>query len=159
MKIIGIDPGLNKTGWGIISVVNNNFSYVASGAINNNIKWSITEKLVNINSELEKILELYKPGLGSIEETFVNQNPLSSLKLGHARGVAMLSMAKFGLEIKEYSPNLIKKTVTGAGKADKNQVFTMVKLLLPSSNTKTEDEADALAVAMCCGSLSNSRLV
>jgi crossover junction endodeoxyribonuclease RuvC len=153
MKIIGIDPGLNKTGWGIISVVNNNFSYVSSGAITNNVNFSLTEKLVNINSELKKILEIYKPEVGAIEETFVNKNPLSSLKLGHARGVAMLTMANFGLSINEYSPNLIKKTVTGAGKAEKQQIITMVKLLLPASNTKTEDEADALATALCCGSL------
>ncbi|MFC1659486.1 crossover junction endodeoxyribonuclease RuvC [Pseudomonadota bacterium] len=153
MKIIGIDPGLNKTGWGVISVENNNFSYVTSGLVVNNIKSSFSDKLSNINFELEKILECYKPNIGGIEKTFVNRNPLSSLKLGHARGVALLTIKKFGIEVNEYSPNLIKKTVTGAGKADKTQVMTMVKLLLPSSNVNSEDEADALAVALCCGSL------
>lgn len=156
MKIIGIDPGLNKTGWGIIGIHNNNFSYINSGAIKNNVKLPICDKIKNIYSELKQIVELHKPDIGAIEETFVNKNPLSSLKLGHARGVAMLAMANFGLVVHEYSPNLIKKTITGAGKADKRQIGVMVKILLPKSNVKTEDEADALAVAMCCGSLNKS---
>ena len=156
MKIIGIDPGLNKTGWGVVEIQNNNFVYVGSGAIHNNVKLPICDKIKHIYSELEKILDLYRPDVGAIEETFVNKNPLSSLKLGHARGVAMLAMANFGLVVHEYSPNLIKKTITGAGKADKRQIGVMVKMLLPKSNVKTEDEADALAIAMCCGSLSKS---
>jgi crossover junction endodeoxyribonuclease RuvC len=154
MKIIGIDPGLNKTGWGVVEVINNNFVYVDSGAIHNDVKLPICDKIKHIYGELGLILKKYCPEIGAIEETFVNKNPLSSLKLGHARGVAMLAMANFGIEVNEYSPNLIKKTITGAGKAEKRQIGVMVKMLLPKSNVKTEDEADALAVAMCCGSLS-----
>jgi crossover junction endodeoxyribonuclease RuvC len=149
MKIIGIDPGLIKTGWGIILNEKNELSYIASGVIKINPKLPMAERLGVIYSELKKIIEIYKPDEFAIEETFVNNNPISSLKLGQARGVAMLTASLCGLKVYEYSPNCIKKSVTGVGKAQKQQIMAMIKYILPVVNLKSEDEADALAVAIC----------
>ena len=140
MIVLGVDPGLIKTGFGVVSFNNNNLKYVASGTIFTDTKISIELRLKNIYDELTKIIKEYKPDFFSIEETFVNNNPISSLKLGQARGVAILC---------EYKPNTIKKSVTGVGKATKDQVGMMVKTLLPAVDLKTEDEADALAIAIC----------
>jgi crossover junction endodeoxyribonuclease RuvC len=147
--IIGIDPGLIKTGWGVINKIDNQIKYVASGAIKTDVKMSIADRLRNIYIELTKIMEEYKPVNFAIEETFVNNNPLSSLKLGHARGVAILVGAMNNVPFFEYSPNLIKKSITGVGKANKNQMMAMIKYILPAVNLQTEDEADALSVAIC----------
>lgn len=148
-KIIGIDPGLQKTGWGIINSSDNNISYLASGVIAVSPKLPMAERLLKLHSELKKIIELYKPDEASIEETFVSVNSSSTLKLGQARGVLLVTIADYKIPIYEYAPNLIKKSVVGAGKADKTQVSAMVKYLLPSSNVKQADEADALASAIC----------
>ena len=149
MIIIGIDPGLIKTGWGVINKLDNNIKYVASGTIKTDTKLSIGERLLNIYNNVENLIKTYKPEVMSIEETFVNNNPLSSLKLGHARGASILAGAKNNLPIFEYSPNEIKKTLTGAGKAEKQQMVAMVKYIFPSVQPKTEDEADALCIAVC----------
>lgn len=149
MRVIGIDPGLIKTGWGVVEQENNNLKYIASGAIITNSKLPIAERLTNIFTKVDEVIKTYKPQVFSIEETFVNKNPNTSLKLGEARGVAILAGGMNNLQVFEYSPNLIKKTITGVGKANKDQVVMMVKCLLPLSNTKTEDEADALAIAIC----------
>ena len=154
MLILGIDPALINTGWGVISYKDNNLKYIASGTIKISAKNTLDKRLKNINSELQKILDIYKPDICAIEETFVNKNPVSSLKLGHARGAIILTVAMFGIEITEYPANKIKKTVTGAGKADKEQVQAMIKVLLPTADCKTHDEADALAVAICHSSYS-----
>lgn len=149
MIIIGIDPGLIKTGWGVINKIDNQIKYIASGAIKTNIKLPLSERLLNIYDNVGELIKTYKPEHLSIEETFVNNNPLSSLKLGHARGVAILAAALNNVPVFEYSPNLIKKTITGAGKAEKQQMVAMIKYIFPGISPKTEDEADALCIAVC----------
>ncbi|MFT6332017.1 MAG: crossover junction endodeoxyribonuclease RuvC [Lentimonas sp.] len=147
--ILGIDPALTKTGWGIVVSLNNTLSFVSSGTIKTNPKESLSERLFFIHNSINKVIQTYNPSEVAIEETFVNKNPVSSLKLGHARGVLMLSSAIFGLKISEYASTAVKKAVVGVGRADKNQVGVMVKYLMPKADFKTEDEADALAIAIC----------
>lgn len=149
MRIIGIDPGLNNTGWGIIEKDGNRLGYIASGVIKPQANLTMAERLHKIDSELDKIISLYKPQTSAIEETFVNKSGAASLKLGMARGAAFLAPARAGLEVAEYSANKIKKSVVGAGHADKNQIQVMVKILLPKADFRTADAADALAIAIC----------
>ena len=149
MRILGIDPGLNKTGWGIIEYHYNALSYVASGVITSAANLPMAERLCVIDSELSKIIALHKPETSAIEETFINKSGSSSLKLGMARGVAFLAPARAGINVGEYSANHIKKSVVGAGHADKKQIQMMVKVLLPRADFKSADAADALAIAIC----------
>ncbi len=149
MRIIGIDPGLVKTGYGIIEVKNNNFSFIASGTIYTNPKESMVNRLCHLHNNLITIIKEYCPDESAIEETFVNVNPVSSLKLGQARGSLILTLGLCNLKVFEYSSTAVKKAVVGAGKAEKNQVEMMIKILLPKSNCQSEDEADALAIAIC----------
>lgn len=149
MRIIGIDPGLNNTGWGIIDHVGNNLSYVASGVIKTPANLPLSKRLCNIDIELQKIIALYKPHSAAIEETFVNKSGSSTLKLGMARGVAFIAPARAGLDVAEYGANKVKKSVVGAGHADKNQIQMMVKTLLPKADFKSADASDALAIAIC----------
>ena len=149
MRILGIDPGLNKCGWGVIESHGSNLKYIAHGVIKPSAKLSLAERLLFIDTEMTKIVDLWKPHSAAIEETFVNKSPASSLKLGQARGVAMVAPARFGIEVAEYGANLVKKTVVGSGHADKVQILMMIKTLLPSSQVTSEDAADALAVAIC----------
>jgi crossover junction endodeoxyribonuclease RuvC len=149
MRIIGIDPGLTKTGVGIIDVVNNSISFVASETIYSKPSEPFAKRLNHFHDSLSKIVKIYNPDQAAIEETFVNSNPLSSLKLGHARGALILTLSLCGLKVSEYSTTAVKKAVVGVGRAEKHQIQMMVKILLPKSNFKTEDEADALAVAIC----------
>lgn len=146
--LLGIDPGLNKTGWGVIMCQNNCLEYVASGVILSNASQPLTDRLANIFNNINAIIQQYDPFEVSIEKTFVNTNPQSSLMLGHARGVAILGAAVNHKKVYEYSANLIKKSVTGQGKATKTQVMTMIKILLPKVNLQYEDEGDALAIAI-----------
>ena len=149
MIVLGVDPGLIKTGYGVIKIEDNHLSHIASGTIFTDAKLPIEMRLGNIFNNLNEIIKTYRPDHFSIEETFVNNNPISSLKLGQARGVAILTAGVNGLEVFEYKPNTIKKSITGVGKATKDQVGMMIKCLLPTVNPKTEDEADALAIAIC----------
>ncbi|MDR2778207.1 MAG: crossover junction endodeoxyribonuclease RuvC [Rickettsiales bacterium] len=149
MIVIGVDPGLIRTGYGIVKFENGNLSYIASGTIFTDSKMPIEDRLKNIFSRLNEVLSIYKPDYFSIEETFVNKNPVSSLKLGQARGVAIICAGLNSLRVFEYKPNTIKKSISGIGKASKCQVSAMVKYLLPAVPLKTEDEADALATAIC----------
>lgn len=149
MRIIGIDPGLNHTGWGIVESKDNALSYVASGVISPDKNIDMANRLEAIDSELDKVLKLYAPHTAAIEETFVNKSGSSTIKLGMARGVCFLAPARSGLYVGEYSANHIKKTVVGAGHADKKQIQMMVKVLLPRAQFKKADEADALAIAIC----------
>ena len=149
MIVIGVDPGLIKTGYGIVRYRDGTISYVTSGTIFTDSKITIEQRLTNIFCKLSDILDTYKPEFFSIEETFVNNNPISSLKLGQARGIAILCAGLKNIPVYEYKPNTIKKSVTGIGKAAKNQIGMMIKCLLPTVNLKTEDEADALAIAIC----------
>ncbi len=149
MRIIGIDPGLQKMGWGIIDVIGNKYKHISNGFITSNPKDSLSERLKQLFNELTQIIDLYDIKEAAVEETFVNANPTSSLKLGSARGISLVVPALAGLEVAEYSATLIKKTVVGTGRADKNQILMMVKTILPDSNPKNADAADALAIAIC----------
>lgn len=147
--ILGIDPGLQHTGWGIISTNGNQISFISCGTVHSTPKSDMAQRLIQLHDGIKQAISLYKPEEAAIEETFVNKNSLSSLKLGQARGAIMLSIAMHGLSVAEYSTNLIKKSLVGTGHADKQQVAMMVKTLLPSSNANGADASDALAVAIC----------
>ncbi len=149
MRIIGIDPGLTKTGIGIIEVKNNSLSFISSHTIYSSPQDEIALRLQHFHKNLVEIISLYKPQVAAIEETFVNKNPLSSLKLGHVRGSLILTLGICNLPVFEYSSTAVKKAVVGIGRAEKNQIQAMIKILLPKASFKTEDEADALAVAIC----------
>jgi crossover junction endodeoxyribonuclease RuvC len=148
-RIIGLDPGLRITGWGIIDTQGSQLSYVSHGIVKSNDKDDLSKRLVTLYTQLTDIIQQYSPQEAAVEETFVNQNPLSALKLGTARGVILLAPAYQGLIIGEYSANKVKKSVVGVGHADKDQVAMMVGRLLPKSGGVTKDAADALAVAIC----------
>ncbi len=149
IRIIGIDPGLRRTGWGVIESDGVRLSYVASGHVKSTDKEELSFRLRELYEGLAGILASFKPEEAAVEETFVNDNPRSTLKLGQARGMAMLAPAMRGIRVAEYPPNLIKKTVVGAGHADKKQIQMMVTMLLPRAKFDSADEADALAIAIC----------
>lgn len=149
MRILGIDPGLERTGWGVIDFTGNRLSFVAAGVIRSKATEVVAVRLTRIDQELSRIVAEFKPDTAAIEETFVNKNAASSLKLGQARGVAIVAPARAGLEVAEYSANSVKKTVVGAGHAAKEQVGMMIKVLLPTAGELAADAADALAVAIC----------
>lgn len=148
-KILGVDPGLTKTGLGIIEVRNNSLIFIAAATVYTDANDSLAERLQKIHDGVTDFIRLHNPSEAAIEETFINVNPTSSLKLGHARGALILSLGLCGLKVFEYSTTAIKKAVVGVGRADKDQIKAMIRILLPKSNCKSEDEADALAVAIC----------
>jgi crossover junction endodeoxyribonuclease RuvC len=149
MRLIGLDPGLRNTGWGIIESSGSRLRYVADGAVHSDSDRPLAERLVQLHEGLTAVIAVYRPVAAAVEETFVNKNPTSTLKLGLARGVALLVPALAGLAVAEYPANLVKKSVVGAGHAGKEQVQAMVRILLPGCLTETADAADALAVAIC----------
>src|SRR4051812_20663202 len=149
MRLLGLDPGLRHTGWGVIDVAGSRLSYVAAGIVHSNEKAPLAERLVSLFRQLNDVIDRYAPAEAAVEETFVNKNPASTLKLGVARGVVLLAPAERGIPVAEYSANLIKKSVVGAGHAGKEQVQLMVRRLLPGSAIAEPDAADALAVAIC----------
>ncbi len=149
IRIIGIDPGLRRTGWGIIESDGSRLSYVASGTITSDSEDQLAYRLRELYEGISGVLASYKPVEAAVEETFVNENAKATLKLGQARGMALLAPAMKGLRVAEYPPNLIKKTVVGAGHADKKQIQFMIGLLLPKAKVEGADEADALAIAIC----------
>ncbi len=149
MLILGIDPGLQKMGWGLIHSEGHALKFVSSGLIKTNPADNLAVRLARLHTGLCKIVEKWEVGQAAIEETFVNRNPASALKLGQARGVAMAVPALYGIEVAEYAANKVKKSVVGAGHADKAQVGMMIRTLLPACGQISEDEADALAVAIC----------
>ena len=149
MRIIGLDPGLQHTGWGVIDQDGTRLSFVAAGRISSVASQPLAERLAVIHAGLNAIIDLHQPEAAAVEETFVNKNPTSTLKLGLARGVALLTPALHKLQVYEYPANLIKKSVVGAGHAGKEQVQVMVRVLLPASQAGSPDAADALAVAIC----------
>jgi crossover junction endodeoxyribonuclease RuvC len=148
MRLIGFDPGLRLTGWGVIEVNGNRLRHVAHGVIKVSVEGSLASRLDNLFEGVLAALAEHKPEEAAVEETFVNVNPASTLKLGQARGVVLLAPARAGLPVFEYAANLVKKSVVGAGHADKRQVAMMVGRLLPGV-TATADAADALAIAIC----------
>ncbi|MCF8532449.1 MAG: crossover junction endodeoxyribonuclease RuvC [Reyranella sp.] len=148
MRLIGLDPGLRLTGWGVIDVEGNRLRHVAHGVVKVAISGTLAERLRDLFEGVAAIVETQRPSEAAVEETFVNVNPGSTLKLGQARGVVMLAPARAGLPVFEYAANLVKKSVTGAGHADKQQIAMMVGRLLPGVEANN-DAADALAVAIC----------
>ena len=148
MRLIGLDPGLRLTGWGVIEVEGNRLRHVAHGVVKVATSGTLAERLRELFEGVAGVVAAQRPVEAAVEETFVNVNPGSTLKLGQARGVVMLAPARAGLPVFEYSTNLVKKSVVGSGHADKNQIAMMVGRLLPGVDAK-QDAADALAVAIC----------
>ncbi|PPD13924.1 MAG: crossover junction endodeoxyribonuclease RuvC [Methylobacterium sp.] len=148
-RIIGIDPGLRHTGWGIVAIEGSRLSYIACGAVEPSPKAELADRLAAIHEGLRQVIHDHQPHEAAVEETFLNKDPRSTLKLGAARGVAMLVPAQAGLRVAEYAPNQVKKSVVGAGHAEKEQIRMMVKVLLPKAEFRTDDMADALAIAIC----------
>ena len=149
--ILGVDPGLQRTGWGLVKKDGSRLIYVDSGTLTTDPKLPLAKRLLQLHDTLLEIITHHKPGSSAIEETFVNVNPASTLKLGQARGALLMTLSLAGLDVHEYAATQIKKTVVGVGRADKAQVQAMVELLLPASKGKTKgpDAADALAIAIC----------
>jgi crossover junction endodeoxyribonuclease RuvC len=149
IRIIGIDPGLRRTGWGIIEADGSRLSFVACGTIKPPVTGELAARLLALHSELLALIAHYAPHEAAVEETFVNAGVRSALSLGQARGVALMTPAAAGLPVGEYAANLVKKSVVGTGHADKTQVGMMVRTLLPRATPEGADEADALAIAIC----------
>ena len=149
MRVIGLDPGLRITGWGVIDAERGKLRHVANGTVRPRVGDPIGARLAALYDGIAEVLERHGPGTAAVEETFVNRNAQSTLRLGLARGVVLLVPARAGLEVAEYGANLVKKSVTGTGHAAKDQVMMMVSTLLPKADIETADAADALAVAIC----------
>jgi crossover junction endodeoxyribonuclease RuvC len=148
MIIFGLDPGLGTTGWGVIAAEGNRLAHVANGQIRTDPKSELSARLLDLHLRLLAVLAEHLPEAGAVEEVFVNDNPQSTLKLGQARGVALLAAASLGVSVGEYAPRLVKKALVGTGGADKAQVHAMVQRLLPTAKIAGADAADALAVAI-----------
>jgi crossover junction endodeoxyribonuclease RuvC len=149
IRILGIDPGLRRTGWGVIDVDGNRLLYVSCGSIAAGDKGELARRLMDIHSGLARVIDEFRPAEAAVEQTFVNANASATLKLGQARGVALLAPAQSGIAVAEYAPNLVKKTIVGAGHGDKAQIRMMIGVLLPKASPASEDAADALAIAIC----------
>lgn len=149
VRIIGIDPGLRRTGWGVIDTLGNSVRFVASGSVTSDGDDELARRLVSIHDGLESVLEEYRPDEAAIEQTFVNKDAGATLKLGQARGIALLVPARRGLPVAEYAPNAVKKAIVGAGHAEKQQIRLMVTVLMPKATFNSDDAADALAIALC----------
>lgn len=148
IRILGIDPGLRRTGWGVVDVLGSRLIYVACGSIATDDREAVADRLVAIHAGLRAVVANYRPAESAVEATFVNKDAGATLKLGQARGVALLVPAQARLSVAEYAPNLVKKTIVGAGHCDKAQIRMMVGVLLPKAAPQSEDAADALAVAV-----------
>jgi crossover junction endodeoxyribonuclease RuvC len=148
IRILGIDPGLRRTGWGLIACEGNRLAFVACGTVATDDRAPLAERLVVIHRGLSGVIDVHRPDEAAVEATFVNRDASATLKLGQARGVAMLVPALAGLRVAEYAPNLIKKTIVGAGHAEKQQIRLMIGVLLPRADPQSEDAADALAIAV-----------
>lgn len=148
MIILGIDPGLGTTGWGVIRSVGNRLSHIANGQIKTNAKAALPSRLLELDTALAAIITDHQPGSAAIEEIYVNKNPQTTLKLVQARGGLLLGLARAGLSVGEYAPRLIKKAIVGTGAAEKAQIDAMVQRLLPGVTITGPDAADALAVAI-----------
>lgn len=157
MRLIGFDPGLRHTGWGVIETDGNRLRYVADGTVRPPTEGDMASRLKAMHDGLAAVLAAYMPAEAAVEETFVNANPESTLKLGQARGVVLLAPALAGIPVAEYAPNRIKKAVVGTGHAGKQQVQMMVSRLLPGCRFSSADAADALAVAICHAHFAGTR--
>lgn len=148
MRVLGIDPGLRNLGWGVIDVDGSRLSHVANGTLHS-LGDDMPRRLLSLFRQLGAILEQYAPNTSAVEQTFVNKDGAGTLKLGQARGIAVLAPAQYGIDVGEYAPNKVKKTVVGVGHATKDQIAHMVKLQLPGALLTGPDAADALAIAIC----------
>lgn len=149
IRIIGLDPGLRNTGWGVIESQGNHLVHIAHGVVHSITEESFAQRLLQLFQGISRVIEEFSPGEAAVEETFVNKNPVSTLKLGMARGVVLLAPSHHALSVAEYSANRVKKAVVGVGHAAKDQVAAMVQRLLPQAGKVRLDAADALAVAIC----------
>ncbi len=147
-RVIGIDPGLRNLGWGVIDVTGSRLTHIGNGTISSRGE-TLAMRLLALHEQLARIVQTYRPDMAAVEQTFVSKDGAATLKLGQARGIALLVPAQAGLEIGEYAPNTVKKTVVGVGHADKSQVLHMVKMQLPGAEISGPDAADALAIAIC----------
>ncbi len=157
MRLIGLDPGLQRTGWGVIESVGSRLIHIANGHVATDPARDLAVRLKQLYDGLTEILLVHQPDQAAVEETFVNKNPVSTLKLGQARGVVLLVPAMAGIPVAEYAPNKIKKSVVGVGHAAKEQIHHMVGVLLPAIVINGPDAADALAVAICHAHHAGSR--
>lgn len=149
LRILGIDPGLGATGWGVIELAGSRLVHLANGTIVSNTKSPLAQRLVEIEAGLVDVLDCHAPDAAAVEQAFVARDASAALKLGQARAIALLVVARAGLPVAEYAPNRIKKSVVGAGHAGKAQIALMVEMLLPGARPATEHAADALAIAIC----------
>jgi crossover junction endodeoxyribonuclease RuvC len=149
IRILGIDPGLRRTGWGVVEIDGNRLSFLGCGSVETSERTALAARLVTIHDGLKRVVAEYAPDEAAVEATFVNKDATATLKLGQARGIAMLVPALAGVAVAEYAPNLVKKTIVGAGHGDKTQVRMMVGVLLPKADPNSDDAADALAIAVC----------
>ncbi len=148
IRILGIDPGLRRTGWGLVEIAGNRLAFIACGSVETDQRAALAVRLLTIHDALARIVADFRPDEAAVEATFVNKDAAATLKLGQARGIAMVVPARSGVPVAEYAPNLIKKTIVGAGHADKAQIRMMVGVLLPKADPRSEDAADALAIAV-----------
>lgn len=149
IRIIGIDPGLRRTGWGIVETLGNSLRFVDSGTVTSDNKLDLASRLRQLHDGLAEVIHRFSPQEAAVEHTFVNKDATATLKLGQARGIAMLVPALAGLPVSEYAPNAVKKAVIGVGHGEKTQIHMMVKVLMPKAVFDTDDAADALAIAIC----------
>ena len=149
IRILGIDPGLRRTGWGVVETEGNRLSFVACGSVATDDKAPLALRLLSIHDGLLRVIEQFLPDEAAVEATFVNRDAVATLKLGQARGIAMLVPARKNVPVSEYAPNLVKKTIVGAGHGEKAQIRMMIGVLLPKADPGTDDAADALAIAVC----------
>ena len=148
IRLIGFDPGLRNTGWGVIEADGSRLTHIANGVCKSQ-GTDLAERLLSLHRQLTEILNRFSPETAAVEQTFVNKDGAGTLKLGQARGIAMLVPALAGLAVAEYAPNAVKKTVIGVGHGDKRQIHMMVKVLMPKATFETDDAADELAIAIC----------
>lgn len=149
IRIIGIDPGLRRTGWGIIESFGNSLRFIASGTVTSDGDADLASRLCQLHDGLAEVVHLHRPDEAAVEQTFVNKDAVATLKLGQARGIALLVPARAGLMVSEYAPNAVKKAVIGVGHGEKQQVQMMLRILMPKVVFKGNDAADALAIAVC----------
>jgi len=159
IRILGIDPGLRRTGWGVVALDGNRLSFLACGSLMTDEKAELAARLLTIHDGLRRVVEEHAPHEAAVEATFVNKDASATLKLGQARGIAMLVPAMSGLPVAEYAPNLVKKTIVGAGHCEKAQIRMMIGVLLPKADPQSEDAADALAIAVCHAHHRRSRVL
>lgn len=149
IRVLGLDPGLRRTGWGVIDAFGTRLKFVATGTVTSDATQSLAERLVSLHRGLTEVIAAHRPDVAAVENTFVNKDPVATLKLGQARAMALFTPASLGLEVFEYAPNQVKKAVVGVGHAEKDQVHHMVKVLLPQAVIAGPDAGDALALAIC----------